>query len=128
MEKHAIRRSMVCVAAVLCILPLGGCVIYDSGVSYSGKGEPLSDNTLDQLECGTTTKDWVLATLGEPSHESTTADGTEILEYRYGKKCDNHFVFLPFVMIHGGDENKQTVYFEVSDGVVTNYRRETSRH
>ena len=128
MEKHVIRRSMVCVAAVLCSLPLGGCVIYNSDVSYSGKGKPVSDSTLDQIECGTTTKDWVLATLGEPSHQSTTADGTEVLEYSYGKKRDNHFVFLPFVIIKGGGEDKQTVYFEISHGVVKNYWKETSRH
>ena len=128
MEKHVIRRSMVCLAAVLCILPLGGCLVYNSDVSYSGKGRPLSDNTLDQIERGTTTKDWVLSTLGEPSHQSTRADGTEILEYRYGKKRDNHFVLMPFVIIKGGGENKQTVYFEVSNGIVKNYWKEISRH
>jgi len=126
MGKHVIR-TLVCVTALLGILPLGGCLIYHSDVSYSGKGKPLSDNTLDQIECGTTTKDWVLATLGEPSNQSTTADGTEVLEYRYGKKRDKEFVFIPFVFINGEDENKQTVYFEIRDGIVENYWQETSK-
>ena len=126
MGKHAIR-TLVCVTALLGIGPLGGCLIYHSDVSYSGKGKPLSENTLDQVETGTTTKDWVLATLGEPSNQSTTADGTEILEYRYGKKRDKEFVFIPFVFINGEDENKQTVYFEIRDGIVKNYWEETSK-
>lgn len=126
MEKYAIR-GLICATAVLGILPLGGCLIYHRDVSYSGKGKPLSDSTLDQIECGTTTKDWVLATLGEPSRQSATADGTEILEYRYGKKLDNNFVFIPFVFVNGEDESKQTVYFEISDGVVKNYWKETSK-
>lgn len=127
MGKHAIRM-LICVTALLGVLPLGGCLIYHRDVSYSGKGKPLSDSTLDQIETGTTTKDWVLATLGEPSNQSTTADGTEILEYCYGKKLDSDFVFIPFVFIDGKNENKQTVYFEIRDGVVQNYWQETSKN
>ena len=127
MEKHALR-TLIYVAAVAGILPLTGCLMYHSNVSYSGKGNPLSDSTLDQVQCGTTTKDWVVATLGEPSHQSTTATGTEILEYQYGKKRDNHFMFCPFVFINGEKENKQTVYFEISDGVVKNFWKESSNH
>lgn len=127
MEKHVVR-ILICATAVFALMPLSGCLIYHSGVSYSGKGEPLADSTLDQVNCGTTTKDWVVATLGEPSRQSTTANGTEILEYSYGKKRDNEFVFIPFVFINGGKENKQTVFFEISDGVVKNFWTETSSH
>ena len=126
MEKHAIR-TWIYAAAVLGVLPLSGCLIYSSHASYSGKGKAVSDSTLDQIECGTTTKGWIIATLGEPSHQNTTQDGTEILEYQYGKKRGNHFVFLPFVIINGEHENKQTVYFEISDGIVKNFWTETSR-
>jgi outer membrane protein assembly factor BamE (lipoprotein component of BamABCDE complex) len=126
MEKHAVR-TFIYGAVVLGILPLAGCLMYHSNVSYSGKGEPIADGTLDQIECGTTTKDWIVATLGEPSRQNTTANGTEILEYQYGKKRDNEFVFIPFVFINGGKENKQTVYFEISDGVVKNFWKQTSR-
>jgi len=127
MEKHAIR-TLFCVAGILALLPLTGCLIYHSGVSYSGKGAPIADGTLDQVNCGTTTKDWVVATLGEPSRQSTTAQGSEILEYSYGKKRDNEFVLIPFVFINGGKENKQTIFFEISDGVVKNFWKETSTH
>ena len=126
MEKHAIRR-LIRVAATVCILPLAGCMIYNSDVSYGDKGKPLSDSTLDQIECGKTTKDWIVATLGEPSEQSTTKDGVEVLEYRYSRKKDNNFVLLPFVIINDEGENKQTVYFEIRDGVVKNYWKETSK-
>jgi outer membrane protein assembly factor BamE (lipoprotein component of BamABCDE complex) len=125
MKKHTIR-ALIYAAVVLGILPLAGCLMYHSNVSYSGKGEPVADSTLDQVQCGTTTKDWIVATLGEPSHQNTTASGTEILEYKYGKKRHNEFVFIPFIFIKGGNENKQTVYFEISDGIVKDFWKETS--
>ena len=126
MEKHTLLRFGY-VAVLAALLPLAGCIIYHSDVSYTGKGKPVSDSTLDRIECGTTTKDWIVTTLGEPSYQRTAQDGTEILEYRYGRKKDNNFVFLPFMIINDEGETRQTVYFEISDGVVKNFWKETSR-
>jgi hypothetical protein len=126
MEKHGIRRS-IGVLILVGILPLTGCLVYSSDVSYGDKGKPLSDHTLHQIECGQTTRDWVIATFGEPSQQRTTKDGLEVLEYRYSRKKDNNFVLLPFVIINDEGEDKQTVFIEISDGVVKNYWQETSR-
>jgi hypothetical protein len=126
MGKHGIFK-FVCTAVILGILPLTGCIVYHGDVSYGEKGKPLTERTLRRVECGTTSKDWLTTTLGEPSQQKTTSDGTEILEYRYSVKKDNHFV-MPFVIVNDKNETTQTVFFEISDGVVKNYWKETSKH
>jgi outer membrane protein assembly factor BamE (lipoprotein component of BamABCDE complex) len=126
MGKHMVGMG-IALAALLGVLAVGGCVVYHDNTHYQEKGKPISNRTLDQIECGTTTKSWVLATLGEPSQQSTTDKGVEVLEYRYGRKKDNQFVFVPFVFINDNGEDKQTLYFEISDGIVTNFWKEESK-
>ncbi len=126
MEKRQISRC-VGTLIVLSILPLAGCLVYSGDVRYGEKGKAPTARTLDRVETGTTTKDWVLATLGDPSRQSTTKDGTELLEYQYSRKKDNSFVFCPFVFINDEGEEKQTLYFEIENGVVKNFWKETSK-
>ncbi len=126
MEKRQISRC-VGILIVLSILPLAGCVVYSGDVKYGEKGKAPTARTLDRVEPGTTTKDWVVATLGDPSRQSTTKDGTELLEYQYSRRKDNSFVFCPFVFINDEGEDKQTLYFEIENGVVKNFWKETSK-
>jgi outer membrane protein assembly factor BamE (lipoprotein component of BamABCDE complex) len=126
MRKHAPRRN-IGILLVVSLLPAAGCLVYSNDSRYGDKGKPPTARTLDQVQSGTTTKDWVLATLGEPSHESTTKDGTEVLEYQYSRKKDNQFILCPFVFIDDDGEERQTLYFEIEDGVVTKFWKETSK-
>lgn len=124
MEKPALRERLP-LLGVLCLLPLAGCLVYHNDVRYGEKGKAPSENTLDQVQSGTTTKDWVLAALGEPSRQSTAKNGAEVLEYDYSRKKDNQFVFVPFVFINDEGEQRQTLYFQIENGVVTNFWKET---
>lgn len=126
MEKHTFGTWGL-LAALLSLLPVSGCLIYHHDTHYRDKGKPVSSRTLDQIECGTTTKGWVLATFGEPSGQSTTQAGVEVLEYRYVQKKDNQFLLLPFVVAVDEGENKQTLHFQISDGIVTNFWKEDSK-
>ena len=127
MGKHTVGMG-IARAALLSLLPISGCVVYHNNTHYEEKGKPVSKCTLDQIECGTTTKQWVLATLGEPSQQSTPQKGVEILEYRYTRKKDNQFVFVPFVIINDNGEDRQTLYFEITDGIVTNFWKEDGKN
>ena len=126
MNKHALQKG-IGVLLLASILPLAGCIVYSGDTRYGDKGKAPTDRTLDQIQTGTTTRDWVLATLGEPSRQSTTKEGVEVLEYEYSRKKDNSFVFCPFVFINDEGEEKQTLYFEVANGVVTKFWKETSK-
>ncbi len=126
MKKHALREG-IGLLLWASLLPLAGCLVYHSDVRYGDRGRAPTGHTLDQIQTGTTTRDWVLATLGEPSRQSTTKDGAEVLEYQYSRKKDNSFVFCPFVFINDEGEETQTLYFEIEDGVVTKFWKETSK-
>jgi hypothetical protein len=65
-------------AAAVAVLLTGGCLIM-SGQSSHQSGIKVSDSTLRQIEVGTTTKSWLIATLGEPSRH-TTVEGKENVE------------------------------------------------
>ena len=123
MEKHTFVTWGVR-AALLGLLPVSGCLIYSHDTHYREKGKPVSSRTLDQIQCGATTKDWVLATFGAPSQQSTAPGGVEVLEYRYVQKKDNQLLVLPFVIVDDEGENTQTLHFEITNGIVTNFWKE----
>jgi outer membrane protein assembly factor BamE (lipoprotein component of BamABCDE complex) len=126
MEKRRNYRFVLALGVIAGLLPLAGCLVWNSDVSYGEKGAPLSGETLDQIQSGETTKDWVIVTLGEPSEQSTLPSGAEILKYRYSRSQENNVV-LPFFIINDEKKNEQTVYFEISDGVVQRYWTECGR-
>lgn len=120
MEKrkgHPIVRAAV---AIGFLLPAAGCFIWNSDVDYGDKGAPLTNTTFKQIECGKTTKAWLIATLGKPSQESTTDTGDELLKYKYSKNEQSNVV-MPFLIVNDEKKEEQTVYFEVRDGVVQKY-------
>ena len=47
------------------------------------------------MKLGETTRQWVLATLGEPTSRGTTDTGREILRYEYCKKTKGEFAMFP---------------------------------
>ena len=99
-----------------------GCVVCKTEEQYTG----IQNETLKQVERGQTTKDWLVATFGEPSEQSMTEEGTELLKYKCTKKKDNKFVlFPPPIVIKDEKEMEHTVVFEVKDGIVQRYWKET---
>ena len=125
MEKRRAIR-FVCVLGVIAgILALAGCVIVNSDVSYGEKGAPLSADTLEQIEPGETTRDWVVATLGEPSEQSTAEGGVEVLTYRYSCTRQGNLV-MPFLIVNDEKTDEQAVHFEISEGVVQRYWADSS--
>ncbi len=126
MERRASHRLVLTLIVAGSLLPAAGCFIWNSDVSYGEKGAPLSGSTLDQVECGKTTRDWVVVTLGEPSEQATTDAGVELLKYKYRRTQENNLV-MPFVIANDEKRLEQTVYFQVKDGVVQKYWVEESK-
>jgi len=93
-------------------------------VQYTGRERPVGNETLKQIECGQTTKDWLVAALGEPTEQSMTEDGTEILRYRCTEKKDNQFILFPIVFVDDDKEIDHSVSFEIKDGIVQRYWKE----
>lgn len=110
--------AVLCVAAGFC---LTGCVSGRSDTRYGPSGPSVGRKTLRQIEPGQTSKEWVLGTLGTPTTETATPEGTELLTYEYTKKTDVDFNFCPFLSFDDKKEERTVIYFEVRNGIVTRY-------
>jgi len=122
------RRMVTTISAIilnlLILFVLSGCISGRSDISYGSKGPAVGAETLRQVKLGETSKEWLLCTLGEPSSERGTSEGREILKYQYTKKVDSSFEISPFLDLDDKKEEHTTLYFEVKDGVVTNFWKE----
>jgi len=99
-----------------------GCVVCETDEQYTG----IENDTLKQVECGQTTRDWVVETFGEPSEQILTDDGGEILKYKCIRKKDNKFVmFPPPIVIRDEKDVEHTIAFEVRDGIIQRYWKES---
>ena len=104
---------------------LAGCVSSHSDVTYGPMGPAVRGETLDRIKIGHTSREWLLGTLGTPTRSSTTPDGTEVLTYIYTKKVDSNFEFCPFFDAHDRRDEQTTYVFELRDGVVTKFWKES---
>ncbi len=117
-----IRRSILTLAAAVPLVATGGCLVISGSESYE-TGVRISMPTFNQIEIGTTTETWVIATFGEPNRRSPVAgeDNQHVLEYHHVTHNSSGAVVL-FVFAGGSDHTYRTVtYFEITDGVVTKY-------
>lgn len=109
--------ALLVVTSVLLV----GCVATKSDVHYSG----INNSQLRQIERGKTTKDQLLAIVGEPTEETMTEDGTEVLRYKCTEKKDNTFaMFPPPIAIEDKKETEHTIVFKLKDGIVQRYWKE----
>jgi outer membrane protein assembly factor BamE (lipoprotein component of BamABCDE complex) len=116
------RRTIVSIAACTVLLFTSGCLV-TTGSLIDERGIRVSSETLDQIEVGTTTAAWLVATLGEPS-KTTVVEGSEhvrVMRYDHTvRKSKGGTVFLLFAS--GSDSTQITrTFFEITDGVVTRY-------
>jgi outer membrane protein assembly factor BamE (lipoprotein component of BamABCDE complex) len=112
---------------LLCILTLTlvGCISKETKVSYGPKGAPVKSKTLKQIKKGQTPKQWVIDTLGEPSEQTTSPEGAELLRYEYTKRTETDFAMFPPPIAFDTDKERQTTYvFEIKDGVIAKYWKE----
>ena len=98
-----------------------GCVVSKTDERYTG----IENQALKEVECGQTTRDWIIESFGEPSEQILEDDGSEILKYKCVRKKNNKFVmFPPPIVIHDDKDVEHTVAFEVRDGIVQRYWKE----
>lgn len=123
-QRADMRRAAVVVLSVLTMLMLVGCISSHSDVTYGSKGPAVRSDTLRQIQCGETTKGWLLGVLGEPSRTAQTAEGTEILTYEYTKTVESNFSFFIFFDADDHREERTVHLFEIEDGIVTKHWEE----
>lgn len=121
MKRYTLAEAALFVSLVVTSVLLVGCVVSKTVEHYSG----IADVTLQGIQCGQMTKEQLVARLGEPAEQQLTDDGSEILKYRCTKKKDEKFVLFPVFVAKGEKEVEYAVVFEVKDGIVQRYWKET---
>lgn len=119
----AASAGIIVLCAVLGLV-LSGCISSRSDVRYGEKGPVVGGETLRQIRVGVTSREWLLGTLGEPTSETQTPNGTEILKYVYTKKVDSDLDVFIFLDFDDKREERTVLYFEIADGVVSRYWKE----
>ena len=118
-NKHSEVMLWVSVSAMLILL--NGCVVCQVDEEYTG----VENEMLKEIECGRTTRDWLVETFGEPTELLMADDGSEILRYKCVKRKDNQFVmFPPPIVIRDDKQVEHFMAFEVRDGIVQRYWKE----
>ena len=106
---------------LLISLIVTGCISAHSNIRYGPTGPPIGGHILRQVKKHSTTRAWLISVLGQPSCESETSKGTRMLQYHYVKKIDSKFSIDPFLDMDEEKEEHTTLYFEVRNGIVTNF-------
>ena len=122
-RRMGVSAGLVTFCGVLGLI-LTGCISGHSDVSYGPKGPAAGHDTLKQIKVGSTSKEWVLGTLGTPTSETVTPEGTEVLRYVYTKKIDSDIDVFLFLDFDNKREERTVYYFEITNGIVTKYWKE----
>jgi hypothetical protein len=120
-----VRQIVSLILACVFLASAAGCLV-TSGSSTKECGVKVSRVTLNQIQPGETTEDWLIAAAGEPSSRSRVDERTSILRYDHIETRSSHgTVFLLFA---GGSKKEKTtsVRFEVTDGVIQKYWTESA--
>lgn len=106
---------------VMCTAFSGCLITHRSDTHEISPGQPISRSDLDQIEPGVTTKDWVLDTFGPPTRVRQFKDGSEIIRYERGERTDYEFSLFLIFSTKSSDVKKETLSFEIKDGIVQKY-------
>lgn len=113
-----IKMSGVVVMVAVAVAALPGCLI-GSQSRESQTGTQVSQQTFDQIEPGSTTRQWVLGTLGEPDKKTDIGGGEELWKWSYTKTKTSSGYFL-FVFGGSSETSKSgAAYVQLKDDVVT---------
>lgn len=121
MKSHKYDTIVLFAVSLIVSVMVVGCVVLEKDEQYTG----IEKEELKEVECGQTTRDWVVEKFGEPSEQILADDGSEILKYKCIRKKDNKFVmFPPPIVIRDDKDVEHTVAFEVRDGIIQQYWKE----
>ena len=102
------------------MLAASGCLISSSSATeYSGNR--VGRTTLNRLEKGVSTEEYVLATIGIADEIQELSDGTVLWKYKWHeKKRSSGAVFLIFGG-HSSTSKDGRAYIRFTDGIVEHY-------
>ena len=117
-----IKYAIVLIVLIIMCTTFNGCLINHRSHTFQTSPERLVPRSeLEKIEPGTTTKEWVLDRFGMPTRTRHLKDGSEILLYETRKRTEHEFSFFFIFSTESSEESKETVSFEIKDGIVQRY-------
>ncbi|MFG0328316.1 MAG: hypothetical protein ACF8PN_00320 [Phycisphaerales bacterium] len=128
--RESLKVCLTVALAVGVLIASPGCIVTGSR-TVEVEGKRVSAFSLEQLEKGVTTEDWVLAAFGEPSRrELVAADDTnencEIWRYDWVRREKSSGAVLLIFAGSERTEESESTFIEFTDGVVSGYWTETN--
>ncbi|MBL0922522.1 MAG: hypothetical protein IBJ10_10395 [Phycisphaerales bacterium] len=118
MSNRAPRAVAAC-AGVLVLATLAGCLASGNS-STTVSGRYVGPETISRIEPGVTTREWVQATLGEPTSRTALSDGrTEVWRWEHRSVSSSRATALLLVRGSNRHERVGAAIVEIVDGVVT---------
>lgn len=111
------RGLLVIACAIGAAGVMQGCLVSSSSrTEFSGRH--IARSTFEQIEEGKTRKDFVLATLGEPTSKRALDDGTELWKWNYRRSKSSRGSVLLLLAANNTTESEGATYVQFRDDVV----------
>jgi len=95
-----------------------GCLTLRSEDKYGGKGQMVSQTTMDQIEPGKTSKGKLVAILGEPTRTKEYDDGVELYVYECTRRSRRGIEVLLLLDSSTDSMKIHRLYYEIRNNVV----------
>ena len=117
-----IKKALILLASIV----LTGCLVTVDSDSRSLQ-KVWNEADVSRLQLGTSDKDWVSTSFGNPGSKLNYADGSEIWKYRNRSEKDTEVGLFLVFSVDIEEERTETLSIEFTNGVVTNYWIEEDR-
>jgi outer membrane protein assembly factor BamE (lipoprotein component of BamABCDE complex) len=117
---RALGPALASAVAVALVASLPGCtyIMGDPSPRFVGT------ETLERIDKGSTTQDWVVAVFGQPVFKARLVDGeTQIWKYPY-EFADKDGSRMKLLSEREGERASRVVFVQLSGGVVTDWWRD----
>lgn len=119
---NRIMRIITVLGATAFVMAASGCLVVSGNSTYE-TGTAITQSTLQRIEVGQTTEQWILATLGQPS-DRIKIEGQpdmQILKYQHTIHESSGGTVLFLFAGHEDKTRKSVVFIEITDGIVSDY-------
>jgi len=100
-----------------------GCSVVDrkKATRFGYQGQPMTEEFLDLLKPGKTSRTWLLEHVGDPTSIESLGHNCDLLTYRFEETEMNRTRVLMLYRQYSETVTEKNIYFKVEDGIVTEY-------
>ena len=116
-KRSHLRRFRSALIIVVAGVVTAGCLLTVQSDSRWRHGSATMDS-VDRIQSGATTRDWILDHLGSPDSSYVNARGNEVMRYVSRRETDAQVHLFLLFSIDVSDEEVHTIHVEIEDEIV----------